>query len=165
MSKDINKYVTFVVRDTDFAVPVMKTREIVEYGKLTEVPEAPDFIEGVTNLRGKVVPVVNLTKKFFNIGGIREDSSIIIVEPEIDGSYVQMGLLVDTVKDVLEFKEDSLEEPPKYGSKLKAEYLKHVVSYMEKFIMILDIDKVLSVIKINNEIMNAAGNSVEEDDK
>lgn len=148
-TKNSNKYVTFQLEDTKFAISVLRTNGIVEYGKITPVPEAPEYIEGVINLRGAVVPIVNLSKKFFKKNPeITESTSIMIVEPEIDGEEVKMGLVVDIVSDVMEIKEDHLEDPPKYGSKLKAEYLLKVASIEDDFIMILDIDKVLSQIEI-----------------
>ncbi|HPO50797.1 MAG TPA: chemotaxis protein CheW [Spirochaetota bacterium] len=152
--KAMNKYVTFKLGDTRFAVAVLKTREIVEYGKITPVPEAPEYIEGVINLRGSVVPVVNLSKKFFGIENkIMESTSIMIVEPEVDGEQTKMGLIVDLVSDVLEIKEDKLEPPPKYGSKLKSEYLLNVTSRDDEFILILDIDKVMSQIDISKDFI------------
>lgn len=158
-SKAHNKYVTFKLGETRFGVAVLKTREIVEYGKITPVPESPDYIEGVINLRGSVVPVVNLSYKFFNRkSDIKESTSIIIVEPEIDGDRQKMGLIVDLVSDVLEIKEDLLEPPPKYGSKLKSEYLLNVASIDEEFIMILDIDKVLSSIEIGGDFISSLEN-------
>lgn len=155
-TKAMNKYVTFKLVDTRFAVAVLKTREIVEYGKITPVPEAPDYVEGVINLRGAVVPVINLSKKFFGTENkIIETTSIMIVEPEIDGEQTKMGLIVDLVSDVLEIKEDKLEPPPKYGSKLKSEYLLNVTSYDDEFILILDIDKVMSQIEISKDFTEA----------
>ena len=156
-SKAMNKYVTFKLGETRFGVAVLKTREIVEYGKITPVPEAPDYIEGVINLRGAVVPVVNLSFKFFSQKTeIAEATSIMIVEPEIDGEQVKMGLIVDVVSDVLEIKDDLLEPPPKYGSKLKSEYLLNVASIEGEFILILDIDKVMSQIDISEDVMTKA---------
>jgi len=123
-SKAMNKYVTFKLGDTRFGVAVLKTREIVEYGKITPVPEAPEYIEGVINLRGSVVPVVNLSKKFFGVENqIKETTSIMIVEPEIDGDQTKMGLIVD------------------------------VTSYDNEFILILDIDKVMSQIDFSNDFV------------
>ena len=151
-SKALHKYVTFKLKDTRFAVAVLKTREIVEYGKITPVPESPEYIEGVINLRGSVVPVINLSKKFFGVESkTLESTCIMIVEPEIDGEQSKTGLIVDLVSDVLEIKEDRLEPPPNYGSKLKSEYLLNVTTHEGEFILILDIDKVISQIDINKD--------------
>lgn len=156
-TKSINKYVTFHLGETKFGIAVLKTKEIVEYGKITPIPEAPDFIEGVINMRGTVVPVVDLTKKFFSTNAdIIETTSIMIVEPFIDGEQTLMGLIVDIVNDVMEIKKDYLEPAPKYGSKLKSEYILNVASINNEFILILDIDKVLSQIDIGDEIIKTS---------
>ncbi len=150
--KSINKFVTFHIGEAKFGIPVLSTREIVEYGKITPIPESPDFIEGVINIRGTVVPVVDLTKKFFGIRAkITETTSIIIVEPRVDGEQTLMGLIVDVVNDVLEIKQENLEPAPKYGSKLKSEYILNVASIDGDFILILDIDKALSQIEISED--------------
>lgn len=152
-----NKFVTFILGQTKFAVPVLKTKEIVEYGKITPVPEAPAYVDGVINLRGGVVPVIDLMHRFFAIKAeITEATSIMIVEPEIDGEETRMGLVVDTVKDVLEIKEEHLEPPPKYGSKLKAEYIMNVASFDDDFILILDIDRILSQIEVGGNFTEIA---------
>lgn len=154
--KTSNKFVTFQLGETKFGIEVLKTREIVEYGKITPVPEAPDYINGVINLRGAVVPVVDLTKKFFKEKAvISESTSIMIVEPDIDNEQTLMGLIVDIVSDVLEIKDDRFLDAPKYGSKLKNEYILKVASLDEGFILILDIDKVLSHIDINKDDFSA----------
>lgn len=144
-----NKYVTFVLRGRRFGIEVLKSKEIVSYGKITPIPEAPKYIEGVINLRGSVVPVVDLTRKFFNQPtDFTESTSIIIVEPEIDGSINLMGIIVDVVKDVIEIKNETIEPPPKYGSKLESEYMSGVVAIDDDFLLMLDIDKVLSSIEM-----------------
>lgn len=151
-TKSSTKFVIFNLGETQFGVEVLKTREIVEYGRITPVPEAPEYIDGVINLRGSVVPVVDLTKKFFNKKAtITETTGIMIVEPEIDQEQTLMGIIVDTVKDVLEIKENHFVPAPKYGSKIKSEYIRKVASLDNEFILILDIDNVLSKIDITNE--------------
>ena len=150
--KSINKFVTFHIGEAKFGIPVLSTREIVDHGKITPIPESPDFIEGVINIRGTVVPVVDLTKKFFGHSAkIIETTSIIIVEPDIDGEQTLMGLIVDVVNDVLEIKPEHLEPAPKYGSKLKSEYILNVASIDGEFILILDIDRALSQIEISED--------------
>ena len=162
-----NKYVTFSLGSTMFGVSVLKTREIVEYGKITPVPEAPYYIKGVINLRGAVVPVVDLTKKFFKEDiTLSEMTSIMIVEPTIDNEKNIMGIIVDCVKDVLELKMENMESAPKYGAKLKSEYITGVSNYNNEFILILDIDSVLSKVELSDSFrMNALNTNVHEDIK
>lgn len=150
-----NKYVTFSIGSTIFGITVLKTREIVEYGSITPVPEAPHYVKGVINLRGAVVPVVDLTMKFFKVSvKLSETTSIIIVEPTIDNEKNIMGIVVDCVKDVIELKEEDMETAPKYGSKLKSEYIKSVSNYNDEFILILDIDYLLSQVELNDQVSN-----------
>jgi len=152
-TKVSNKFVTFQLGETKFGLEVLKTKEIVDYGQITPVPEAPDYVDGVINLRGSVVPVVDLNKKFFGQKTVIEESTcIMIVEPIIDDEQILMGVIVDIVKDVLEIKEEFFVPAPKYGSKLKSEYILKVASINEEFILILDIDKVLSHIQINDNM-------------
>lgn len=149
----VNKYVTFSLGETKFGVEVLKTKEIVEYGRITPIPEAPEYIEGVINLRGSVVPVIDLKRKFFRTSTtITEATSIMIVEPIIDNEEVLMGIIVDIVKDVLEIKNENMEDAPKYGTQLKSEYILNVASLDGEFIMILDISKVLSQVEISSEM-------------
>jgi len=150
----INKFVTFRLGDTRFGVDVLKTKEIVEYDSVTPVPEAPDFVDGVINMRGSVVPIIDLQQRFFGIKNEKkrkDGCSIIIVEPELDGELTKIGLIVDGVQDVLEIKEDRLEPPPKYGSRLKSEYLLNVASLDNGFVLILDIDKIMSQIDLPSD--------------
>ncbi len=153
-SSSINKFVTFRLGDTRFGVDVLKTKEIVEYDSVTPVPEAPDFVDGVINMRGSVVPIIDLQQRFFGVKNENKDKdacSIIIVEPELDGELTKIGLIVDGVQDVLEIKEDRLEPPPKYGSRLKSEYLLNVASLDNGFVLILDIDKIMSQIDLPSD--------------
>ena len=150
-----NKYVTFSIGSTIFGISVLKTREIVEYGNITPVPEAPHYVKGVINLRGAVVPVVDLTMKFFKVNiKLSETTSIIIVEPTIDKEKNIMGIIVDCVKDVIELKAEDMEAAPKYGSKLKSEYITSVANYYSEFILILDIDYLLSQVELNDQMSN-----------
>ncbi len=152
-TKVSNKYVTFDLGNTKFGIAVLKTREIVVYGKITPIPEAPEYIQGVINLRGSVVPVVDLTKKFFGNDTIpTEKTGIMIVEINLENEIILIGLIVDSVKDVMEIKDENLEPPPKYGAKLKSEYLLNMAPFEDNFILILDIDKVLSNIEFNQEL-------------
>jgi purine-binding chemotaxis protein CheW len=163
-----NKYVTFSIGSTTFGITVLKTREIVEYGNITPVPEAPNYVKGVISLRGAVVPVVDLTMKFYKTSTkLLETTSIIIVEPTIDNEKNIMGIIVDCVKDVVELKEENMGAAPKYGSKLKSEYIKSVSNYKDEFILILDIDFLLSQVELNDQITNLikSNNNIQKEQK
>ncbi len=161
-----NKYVTFTLDKTIFGISVLKTREIVEYDKITPVPEAPDYVKGVINLRGMVVPVVDLKMKFFREDAkLLETTSIIIVEPMIDEERNMMGIIVDCVRDVLELKKENIESAPKYGAKLKSEYIIGVSNYKDDFILILDIDNVLSKLELNTQMSKPISSEVFQENK
>ena len=145
-NNSINKYVTFMLENTKFGISVLQTKEIVEYGNVTPVPEAPDYIDGVINIRGGVIPVVDLMERFFKKKEvITEKTGVVIVEiKNDDGTVMLLGLVVDCVNDVLEIKNDNLEPPPKYGSAIKTDYIKNVASLEDGFVLLLDINKVFS---------------------
>ena len=152
-TKAVHKYVTFILDKIKFGIEVLKTREIVEYGRITPMPEAPEYVNGVINLRGNVVPVVDLMNKFFQAKTkIEPATSIMIVEPLIDAEKSMMGIIVDSVTDVLEIKPDLMGKTPKYGFNLKSEYIKNVACINEEFIMILDIDHVMAHIEIKEDL-------------
>jgi purine-binding chemotaxis protein CheW len=155
-TRSVNKYVIFSLDKTIFGIHILKTREIVEYGKITPVPEAPSYIKGVINLRGMAIPVIDLSKKFFNMETVKHDETgIIITEFVIDNETIVMGFLVDKVIDVFEINADNLSSLPKYGSKIKSEYILNVSSYNDEFVLILDLEKVVANTNISDELKNA----------
>ena len=155
-TRSTNKYVIFSLDKTFFGIHILKTKEIVEFGKITPVPEAPSYIKGVINLRGQAIPVIDLSKKFFNTDTVKhEETGIIITEIVSDNENLVMGLLVDKVIDVLEISSENLSSLPKYGSKIKSEYIKNVSSYNDDFVLILDLEKIISSGNLSDELKNA----------
>jgi len=139
------QYLTFTLADEVFAVDVARVREILEMPSITKVPQVPDFMRGVINLRGCVVPVIDLRLKF----GMREtaqtvNTCIIVVEVLMDGENIVLGALADSVQEVIEMEPSQIEAAPHIGTHLKTEFLKGMGKYNEHFVMILDIDKVFS---------------------
>lgn len=143
---DINQYLTFTLGDEDFALDIGKVREVLDYPTITKVPRMPEFLRGVINLRGNVVPVIDLRYKL-GMGAIKQsvDTCIVIVEIMIDGELTQMGALADSVKEVIDIDPGQISPPPKLGIKINNEFIKGMGKQDEKFLMILDIDKVLTV--------------------
>ncbi|NGZ05175.1 MAG: chemotaxis protein CheW [Magnetococcales bacterium] len=142
------QYLTFTLGTEVFAVDIAKIREVLEYTQVTKVPRTPAFMCGVINLRGSVVPVVNMRQKFNMTQGEKSvNTCIIILEiaPEEDGGVVVMGALADSVREVMELEPNQIEPPPKIGMRLRTEFLKGMGKQDGRFIMILDIDKVFSV--------------------
>jgi purine-binding chemotaxis protein CheW len=143
----VNKtqYLTFFTAGEEYAIAIAKVREIIEYDTVTTVPNTPPWISGVTNLRGRVIPVVDLAVKFgLSPGRISKFSCIIILDVMFQGENLTMGVLSDSVSQVIEFSVDEIEETPPFGTRVKTEYLLGMGALGKKFCLILDIDKVLS---------------------
>jgi purine-binding chemotaxis protein CheW len=139
------QYLTFFTAGEEYAISIVKVCEIVEYEAVTTVPNTPAWIRGVTNLRGKVVPVVDLAVKFgVPASRISKFSCIIITDVMFQGENLTMGVLADSVSQVIELSADEIEAPPPFGTRVKIEYLLGMGTLGKKFCLILDIDKVLS---------------------
>lgn len=139
------QYLTFITAGEEYAIAIVKVREIIEFEAVTTVPNTPVWIRGVTNLRGSVVAVVDLATKFgLPASGISKFSCIIITEVMFHGESLIMGVLADSVRQVIDLCDDEIEPPPPFGTRVKTEYLLGMGALGKKFCLILDIDKVLS---------------------
>jgi len=144
------QYLTFKLEEEIYAVDVAKVREILDYSPITKVPRTPEFMRGVINLRGSVVPVVDMRLKFGMSPTAKSvNTCIVVVEVLLDGESTIIGALADSVQEVIELEPSQLEQPPRMGTHLNVEFLKSMGKIGDKFIMILDIDKVFS----SNEII------------
>jgi purine-binding chemotaxis protein CheW len=139
------QYLTFLTAGEEYAISIVKVSEIVEYEAVTAVPNTPMWIRGVTNLRGRVVPVVDLAVKFgLPASHVTKFSCIIITEVMFQGENLIMGVLADSVNQVIELSAEEIEATPPFGTRVKTEYLLGMGALGKKFCLILDIDKVLS---------------------
>lgn len=139
------QYLTFFIAGEEYAVNILKVKEIIEYDTITAVPNTAPWIRGVTNLRGNVVPVIDLAIKFgLPASAVSKFSCIVITEVSYDGEKLTMGLIADSVSQVLDFLENEVEAPPPFGTRLRIEFLLGMGKIGKKFCLILDIDKVLS---------------------
>ena len=140
-----NQYFTFILGDEVFALEIGKVREVLEYTTITKVPRMPEFMRGVINLRGNVVPVIDLRYKL-GMGTVTRtvDTCIIIVEIMIDGELIPMGALADSVKEVTELDPDQISPPPKMGIQVDNRFIRGMGKQGEKFLIILDIEKVFT---------------------
>jgi purine-binding chemotaxis protein CheW len=142
---ETTQYLTFKLEDEIFALDISKVREVLEYTTVTKVPRTPDFMCGVINLRGGVVPVVNMRLKFGMPDAEKTvNTCIIIVEVNLDGETTVLGALADSVQEVMDLEPDQIEPAPKIGTRLNTDFIKGMGKHDNKFIMILDIDKVFS---------------------
>ena len=144
--EDESQYLTFTLRGEMFAIGILNIKEILEYGQLTGVPMMPEFIRGVINLRGSVVPVVDLAARF---GGKRSEvtkrSCIVIIEVNGEDGRQDIGVVVDAVSEVLEIPATEIEPPPAFGAKIRADFIQGMGKVDGRFVIILNVDRVLSV--------------------
>lgn len=139
------QYLTFKLADEIFALDVAKVREILEYTTITKVPQTPEFMRGVINLRGSVVPVVDLRLKFGMAPTEQTiNTCIIVVEVTLEGDTTVLGALADSVQEVVEMEPEQIEPAPHIGTRLNTDFIKGMGKHDDNFIMILDIDRVFS---------------------
>jgi len=139
-------YLTFKLGEETFAANVGKVLNILEMTKITEVPKAPEYMKGVINLRGTVLPVID-TKIKFDLGETEftDNTCIVVMEIDMDGDTIHVGALVDSVQEVLEIGDDQIQPPPSIGSKYRSEFIEGMAKNNDEFIMILNMDKVFSL--------------------
>jgi len=150
---DLAQYLTFKLEDEIFAIDVYQVREVLDMEKITKVPQSPDYMRGVINVRGSVVPIVDLRIKF----GLPEtqttqDTRIVVMEIEIDDDIAVIGSIADSVNEVMELSSSQIEAPPKIGKRWRSEVIKGVGKRDDKFILILDVNLVFSTDEIVNLI-------------
>jgi purine-binding chemotaxis protein CheW len=139
------QYLTFILDSKLFAFDVLKTREVLSLIPITPIPGTPEYMTGVLNLRGSVVPVIDLRKKFgITESAFTENTSIIIVEAQNGNETVVVGALVDAVKGVRRFEPNQLEPPPRVGMRLNLDLIQAIGKTEKDFVLILNVDKVLS---------------------
>ena len=139
------QYVTFSLGEELFGVEVTRTREILSLTPVPKVPQTPDYLLGVINLRGQVVPVVDMRLKLNLEAGERtEDTCIIVVEVQVDGEALTVGALADAVREVPEIRSDQIEPPPRLGTRLNTAFIQGMGKVGEQFLILLNIDRVFS---------------------
>ena len=144
-----NQYLTFRLDDEVFGLAISKVREVLDFITVTRVPQTPAYMRGVINLRGSVVPVIDLHQKF----GLSQaektvNTCIIITEIEMEGETTILGALADSVQEVLDIEPDQIEPAPKIGTKLNTEFIRGMGKHNDGFIILLDIDKVFSGVEL-----------------
>jgi purine-binding chemotaxis protein CheW len=141
-----SQYLTFQLGHEMFAVSILRIKEILEYSEMTTVPMMPSFVRGVINLRGAVVPVVDLSARFGRQKmEITRRSCIVIIEAESETGKQDIGLMVDSVSEVLEIPHDQIEPAPSFGTNIRADFISGMGKVDGKFVITLEVDKVLSV--------------------
>ena len=145
-----SQYLTFVLGGEVYALEILHIKEIIQYGELTEVPMMPSFIRGVINLRGKVVPVVDMTARFGRgVTSVARRTSIVIIElageEESEVEAQSIGVMVDAVNEVIDIADSDVEPPPAFGGRLRADFISGMAKRDGRFIIVLNLAQVLSV--------------------
>lgn len=144
------QYLVFNLRGEMFAIPLLGVKEIIEYGGVTPIPTMPTFIRGVINLRGRVVPIIDLAARFGERPTeIGERTCIVIVEMREDAAVQDMGMVVDGVNAVSDIPDDDIEPPPRFGTKIRVDFIHGMWKCQGRFVIVLDQRRVLSVEDIN----------------
>lgn len=145
------KYLTFKLADEEYGLEILKVQEIIQMQTVTRVPRTPEYVRGVINLRGKVIPVIELRKKFgFSSFKDTEKTCIIVVQIAASAeNLIVMGIIIDEVREVLDIKADNIEETPSFGASINTDFILGMGKMNGNVKILLDIDKVLSLQELN----------------
>jgi purine-binding chemotaxis protein CheW len=149
-----SQYLTFMLGGEVYAIGILRIKEIIEYGQLTEVPRMPEFIRGVINLRGAVVPVIDLSSRFGKQAStVSRRTCIVIIEVQHEDEQHVVGVMVDAVNEVLDIPAGEIEPAPSFGAKIRTDFIRGMGKVEGKFVILLDVDHVLSL----DEMSSLAG--------
>lgn len=153
-SNSVHQFLTFALNDEVYGIGILQIREILEYDNLTVVPLMPDFISGVINLRGNVVPVVNLARRFgAEPRDVGKRTSIIIIDiKDSDQQSVEIGIIVDIVNEVIELADSDIAAAPAFGAKIRADFIKGMGKVDDRLMILLDVDHVLEIKELSKVI-------------
>lgn len=160
--KSLAQYLSFVLDGEVFAISVASIREIIDSSSVTRIPKMPEFMCGVINLRGSVVPVVDMCVKF-DIGRVEPsvDNCIVVIEVRVDGEITVVGALVDAVQEVFEIEVSQLEPAPKMGTRLDTSFIEGIARRDDALVIVLNPDRVFSLVELD-ETRLASGSPAEE---
>jgi len=147
----VQQYLTFVLQDEMFGLNIRPIKEIIEYGKITSVPMVPPYVRGVLNLRGNVVPVIDLPVRFgWDRSPVNKRTCIVIVEVVNDDDALDIGIVIDSVSEVLDIEDKDIGAPPSFGAKIRTDFIAGMGRVKEEFILLLNPAKVLSVEELSS---------------
>lgn len=142
----IKQYLTFNIGHEHYGLELSQTREIIEYSGITEVPLMPNFLRGVINLRGEVVPVIDLAVRLGRKPiEVQKRTCIIVVELENNDQNHVLGLLADAVSEVIEMDDENIEDAPSFGANIRADFIQGIANRDDEFIVLLDANSALSI--------------------
>src|SRR5450631_3053464 len=160
---DTRQYLTFKLGEEVFAIDVAKAREVLDFTTITKIPRTPDFMSGVINLRGNVVPVVDL-RLCFEMSRTEKtvNTCIVVVEMCLEGETTVIGALADSVEEVIDLEPDQIQPAPRIGTQIRTDFIKGMGKRDSQFIMILDIDRVFSAEELSAVRGTEAGKPLTE---
>ncbi len=142
---ETEQYLTFNLGEEQFAVDVSRVREVVEFASITRIPRTPDYMRGVINLRGSVVPVIDMRLKFDMSKTEKTiDTCVVVMELSAENETLVLGALADSVQEVVEFTPDQIEPPPRISTQHHTEFIEGIGKRNNEFVLILDIDRIFS---------------------
>lgn len=142
----IKQYLTFRIGNENYGLELSQTREIIEYSGITEVPLMPNFLRGVINLRGEVVPVIDLAVRLGRKSiEVQKRTCIIVVELQNNEQNHVLGLLADSVSEVIEMNDDNIEDAPSFGANIRADFIQGIAKRDDEFVVLLDANSALSI--------------------
>lgn len=145
-TNETKQFLTFLIGEEHYGLELSQTREIIEYGGITTVPLMPNFLRGVINLRGEVVPVIDLAVRLGRSPiDVQRRTCIIVVELEDTEQNHVLGLLADSVNEVIELSDDNIEDAPSFGANIRAEFIQGIAKLNDEFVVLLDANKALSI--------------------
>ncbi|XDD44126.1 chemotaxis protein CheW [Leptospira sp. WS60.C2] len=143
------QYLTFLLSNELFGLGILYIKEIIEFESVTHVPMMPEYIPGVINLRGNVVPVIDLNTRFYKKKTeINRKTCIIITEIQLEKETIDVGLLVDAVNEVVDIPENQIEEAPSFGSKIRLDFIQGIGKLDNQFVIILKMNQILDISEI-----------------
>ena len=146
------KYLTFSLSGEEYGIGILKVKEIIGMMAITRIPQTPEYVKGVINLRGKVIPVIDLRSKFgLETGEYTERTCVVVVEVSRDEGHVLIGSIVDSVSEVLNIRQTEIEETPDFGTSLDTRFILGMAKVGSGIKILLDIDKVLGSIEAINQ--------------
>jgi purine-binding chemotaxis protein CheW len=157
---------TFLLDNEVYGIDISHIQEVLEYRKVTPVPRTPDFLLGVINLRGRVVPVVDLRRQFeMAVSDLTVNTCIIIVDVMLDGEKTPLGILADAVKEVVELSMDNITPAPRIGSRINTRFISGLGKHEEEFIIILNLPRVIADEELSDMFDTVEGQGLSETSK
>jgi purine-binding chemotaxis protein CheW len=161
---ETSQYLTFMLDQEIYALDITQVREVLDFSDITKVPRMPEFMRGVINLRGGVVPVVDLRLKFGMTKTDKTvDTCVIIIDFAIEGETTLLGALADSVQEVMTIEPEQISPPPKIGTRLNTEFIRGMGKKNDEFVIIIDIDKVFSLDEVAIPQSSEGGKSVNDE--